>query len=62
MTEPCLKEETIEFIKDDVTIIKSDVKELLEIKNKVVGGIKVLTMVCTVLGFFIGSLISILKA
>jgi hypothetical protein len=61
MTTPCLKEETIEFIKSDVITIKGDVKELLEIKNKVVGGIKTLTVDCTALGFCIGTLISIFR-
>lgn len=61
MTIPCDKEVAITSIQNDLTIIKSDVKELLEMKNKIIGGIRVLTIMMSVIGFIIGSLISILK-
>ncbi len=61
MSIPCDKEVAITQIQDDLCIIKSDVKELLEMKNKIIGGIRVLTIMMSIIGFIIGSLITILK-
>lgn len=61
MTIPCDKEAAITQIQDDLAIIKRDVKELLEVKNKIIGGLRVLTVMTSVIGFIVGSIISILK-
>ena len=47
MNIPCNKTEVIDMIKDDVTEIKSDVKSLLEFKNKLLGIIAGITATTT---------------
>ena len=64
----CVKEEAIEsillnqkVIMQDVIEIKTDLKDILAIKNKVAGAIKLITLIGTILAFVVGTVISLLK-
>jgi len=47
MNSPCEKSDVIQYMRDDIKEIKSDVKMLLEIRNKQSGFNKALNIVIT---------------
>lgn len=57
MSMPCEKTEVINIIKDDVKEIKTDIKDLLQFKNKILGITIATSAVCTVFAHIIGLLI-----
>lgn len=57
---PVLREELRE-VKSDVTEIKKDLKELVAIKHKVIGGIRVIAIAISVCGFIFGSVTALVR-
>lgn len=53
--------EEIKEVKSDVSEIKKDLKELLEVKNKIAGGLKTIAVTGSVCAFILGSVITIVR-
>jgi hypothetical protein len=50
MSSPCEKTEVVNMIRDDVKEIKGDIKDLLRVKNRMIGFILGTSTLCTLLG------------
>lgn len=57
---PFLRQE-IKEVKGDVLEIKRDIKELLEIKHKVLGGLRVVAICLSICGFIFGSVTALVR-
>lgn len=57
MSTPCQKIEVIDIIKNDVKEIKTDIKDLLQFKNRILGITIATSTFCTLVAHALGILI-----